>query len=152
MIIKKSYWLLTLIIFTLIAVIGVAYLNFESSLNSILKIPKPTTPSDISEKTVTISGYVVNGGDTTPEMLMDTPRKYVYVIKKYDGSSINITYTAYPPSPIGDKERNKIRLSYYNGTIGIGDYLIAQGSYDKESNTLIIAKEGDYIETFLKKP
>ncbi len=103
-------------------------------------------------KITSIAGYVIGGGDTTPEGLFDVPRKFVYKIKTDDNSFINVSYTAYPPSPVGDIQKKKIRLNFHAGTILIGDYLKARGSYDKNTNTVIVASEGDYIETYTKKP
>jgi len=100
-------------------------------------------------KITTVSGYVISGGDTTPEGLFDVPRVFVYEIRKDDGSVVNVAYTAYPPSPVGNNEMKKIRLK---GPISIGVYLIAHGTYNKETNTLIVANDGDYIETYPKKP
>jgi len=99
---------------------------------------------------LTISGYVVSGGDTTPQGLFDAPRKFVYKIKTDTGSIIDVTYTAYPPSPVGDQERKKIRLSFHAGSVLIGDYLQARGSFAKSANVLTVADEGDYIETSQK--
>ena len=99
---------------------------------------------------LTISGYVVSGGDTTPQGLFDAPRKFVYKIKTDTGSIIDVTYTAYPPSPVGDQERKKIRLSFHAGSVLIGDYLQARGSFIKSANVLTITDEGDYIETSQK--
>jgi len=149
---KKCYWLLAVILLVLVTVIGITCLKSKPYLNSIFYNPQPTISAGFSENKVTVSGYVISGGDTMPEGLMDTPRKFVYVVKKDDSSLINVSYTAYPPSSVGDREIKKIRLSFYKGAIGIGDYLIAEGSYDRKSNTLNIAKEGDYIETHSKKP
>lgn len=95
----------------------------------------------------TVSGQVVGGGDTTPEGLLDAPRKFVYQVKQNNGTIVKVTYTAYPPSPVGDCVGKKIRLSFYSGTIRVGDYLKAYGSFDKTTQTLIVADEGDYIET-----
>lgn len=97
-----------------------------------------------------VSGYVVSGGDTTPQGLFDAPRKFVYKVKTDNGSSIDVTYTAYPPSPVGDQERKKIRLSFHAGSVLIGDYLQARGSFVKSSSVLTVADEGDYIETSQK--
>lgn len=95
----------------------------------------------------TISGQVIGGGDTTAKGLFDAPRKFVYQVKQDNGAIVKVTYTAYPPSPVGDRERKKIQLSFYSGTIKIGDYLKAYGSFDKTTQTLTVADEGDYIET-----
>jgi len=149
---KKSYWLLTLIVLIFIAIIGAIYLKSKSYFNPTFYKPQPATTPTITEESINTSGYVISGGDTTPKGLMDAPRKFVYVIKKDDGSLVNVIYTAYPPSPVGDKERKKIRLSFYRGAIGISDYLIARGSYDRNSNTLLVVEEGDYIETYPSKP
>lgn len=106
---------------------------------------------DTNGVVITVSGYVISGGDTTPEGLFDTPRKFVYSVQKDDGTNINVQYTAYPPSPAGDRERKKIRLDFHAGTIKIGDYLKAHGTYDKENNLLLVANEGDYLETYSEK-
>lgn len=99
---------------------------------------------------LTISGYVVSGGDTTPQGLLDAPRKFVYKVKTDNGSNLDVTYTAYPPSPVGDQERKKIRLSFHADSVLIGDYLQARGSFVKSTNVLTVANEGDYIETSQK--
>ena len=106
-----------------------------------------TTPNNI-EIIATVSGKIINGSDITPEGLLDSPRKFVYKIKIDDGLFIDVAYTSYPPSPVGDRKRNKIRLSFHKGTIRIGDYLKARGTYNKKTNVLTVAKEGDYIETY----
>ena len=97
-----------------------------------------------------ISGYIVSGGDTTPQGLFDAPRKFVYKVKTDNSSILDVTYTAYPPSPAGDQERKKIRLSFHAGSVLIGDYLQARGSFVKSTNVLTVADEGDYIETSQK--
>jgi hypothetical protein len=148
-------WLVLLMIIVFLSVIGIIYysrLRFatEPIINKTQVTPFPT---NLGEKgTLIISGYVVSGGDTTPEGLLDAPRKLVYAIKEDDGSLVSLTYTAYPPSPFGDKEREKIRLTFHGGTIRIGDYLKASGTYDGKSNILTVAEEGDYIETYSGKP
>ncbi len=99
---------------------------------------------------LTISGYVVSGGDTTPQGLFDAPRKFIYKVKTDNGSNIDVTYTAYPPSPVGGQEMKKIRLSFHAGSVLIGDYLQARGSFVKSTNVLTVADEDDYIETSQK--
>ena len=116
--------------------------SFDSYTLGIITQPQPVK--------LTISGYVVSGGDTTPQGLFDVPRKFVYKIKTDTGSIIDVTYTAYPPSPVGDQERKKIRLSFHAGSVLIGDYLQARGSFNKSANVLTITDEGDYIETSQK--
>jgi len=100
---------------------------------------------------ITISGYIISGGDTTPKGLLDTPRRFVYSVQKDDGTNINVQYMAYPPSPKGDLENKKVRIVSYSGKIKIGDYMKASGTYDKKRNLLIVANEGDYIETYSQK-
>ncbi len=100
---------------------------------------------------MTVSGYVIDGGDTTPEGLVDVPRIFKYRIEREDGSIIFITYTAYPPSPSGD-ESKKFRLKFHAGEIQIEDLLQARGIYDQQTNTLIITEEGHFIETYQQKP
>ena len=63
-----------------------------------------------------------------------------------------MAYTAYPPSPQGERQKQKIELKFHTGTIEIGHYLVARGSYDASTNTLVVAEQGDYIETLPKKP
>lgn len=107
----------------------------------------PTLPSQ--NPISVVSGRVVEGRDTTPAGLLDTPRKFVYRINTDDDSFVYVTYTAYPPSPFDDR---KIRLSFNTGKIVIGNYLKARGRYDKSTSTLLVAEEDDYIETYPTKP
>jgi hypothetical protein len=148
-------WFVLFLALVFLGAIGIIYYSrlrvaTEPIINKTQVTPFPT---NLGEKgTLIISGYVVSGGDATPEGLLDTPRKFVYAIKKDDGSLVNVTYTAYPPSSVGDRERGKIRLTFYKGTIEIGDYLRARGAYNGKSNILTVAEEGDYIETYSGKP
>lgn len=100
----------------------------------------------------TVSGFVTGGGDTTPPGLLDAPRTFVFTVARDDGSPVNVTYTAYPPSPAGDQAGAQIRLSFHAGTVQIGDYLVARGRYDPGANTLVVAEAGDFIETYPAKP
>ena len=111
----------------------------------------PTPGMDPGTAT-TISGYVVSGGDTTPEGLTDAPRKFVFKVERDDGSFVSVSYTAYPPRPAEVQAGKNVRLDFHSGTIQIGDYLKARGTYDKDTNTLVVANEGNYIETYPKKP
>jgi hypothetical protein len=106
---------------------------------------------------IIISGRVVGGGDTTPAGLLDAPRKFVYEIATDENSSIKespiyMTYTAFPPSPIGDAQRKKIKLDFHEGRILSGHYIRAGGSYNPTTKTLDVAEEGDFIEAFSEKP
>jgi len=98
-----------------------------------------------------ISGRVIAGGDTTPKGLLDAPRKFVYQVEKDDGSMVNLTYTAFPPSPFRDQQVSKIKLAMREGRISPGHYIKASGSYDPVTNTLTVAEEGDFIEASSEK-
>jgi hypothetical protein len=96
-----------------------------------------------------VRGTVVSGGDTTPaEGPLDVPRIFVYKLKKDDSGFVEVTYTAYPPSPVGEANRAKIMFSLYAGQIKIGDYLKAQGFYDPAAGTLTVGQQGDFIKTY----
>ena len=96
----------------------------------------------------TVSGLVTGGGDTTPSGgPLDAPRIFTYEILKDDGTSVNVSYTAYPPSPAGDAARKRIMLFFRAGSIQVGDFLNAQGTFDQATNTVTVANDGDYIFT-----
>jgi hypothetical protein len=97
-----------------------------------------------------VSGIVLSGGDTSPKGLMDTPKKFAYQLKTGDGKRITVTYTAYPPSPVGDKQ--KITLKFHEGGVQVGDTMKARGSFDENTMTLLVAEEGDFIETTAATP
>ena len=100
-----------------------------------------------------VIGKVISGGDTTqPGGPTDAPRKFVYKIQKDDGTTVNVSYMAYPPSPVGDAARAKITLSYYDGAPKAGDYMRAYGTYDYKTNTVLVADQGDFIKTYPQKP
>lgn len=101
---------------------------------------------------VMISGFVTDCIDTTPEGLLDAPRKIICTVETDEGSQVRVMYTAYPPSPVGDAQRGKVRLDFHAGSILAGDYLRAGGSFDEAMNTLIVSEEGHFIETFPDKP
>jgi hypothetical protein len=98
-----------------------------------------------------ITGRIVAGGDTTPKGLLDAPRRFVYQVEKDDGSVVNLAYTAFPPSPVADRQASKIKLAFHQGKISAGQYVKARGSYDSEKNTLTVSRESDFIETAEKK-
>lgn len=99
---------------------------------------------------MTVTGFVISGGDTTPEGLFDAPRRFEYQIEREDGSIVTVAYTAYPPSPVAD--RAAIILEFHAGSILIGDFLEARGRFDDVTKTLTVESEGDYIKTFETKP
>ncbi len=104
------------------------------------------------ELSVTISGTVISGGDTTaPGGPVDAPRVFVYRVLRDEGVFINVSYTAYPPSPAGDAARAKITLDFYGGEVRVGDRIEACGVLDKQSDMVIVAEQGDFIRTSLNK-
>ena len=115
--------------------------------------PKPTLKIStiVVDSRMTISGYVIKGGDTTPDGLINVPRIFEYQIETDDGLIINLTYTAFPPSPIGNK-KNNFDLDFHAGEIQTGDYLQARGDYYEQNKTLTISEEGDFIHTYPEKP
>lgn len=165
--VKIPTWVLVLVLVMFVSISGVlAALQLKPEFEENLDIPlgdgRPTpAPTVIQEDqednepegaTATVSGYVVSGGDTTPEGVFDMPRKFVYQIRKDNGAFVNVVYTAYPPSPVGDKKMEKIRLDFHTGNIRVGVYLKARGVYDKETNSVVVVNEGDYIESYAAKP
>jgi hypothetical protein len=96
-----------------------------------------------------VTGVVVSGGDTTPPDLADAPRAFSYVVKADDGSTINLWYTAYPPSADG---RQGPRLVFHAGTIVANDYVSACGRFEETTNAIVVAEPGDFIETYPQKP
>jgi len=112
-------------------------------------------PPIISEKDAptAVSGIVISGGDTArPDGPLDVPHKFVYQIQQTDGTTVNVSYTAYPPSPVGDAQRARITLDFHDGSINIGDRLEAFGTLDKESNTVVVADQGDFLKTYPHGP
>jgi hypothetical protein len=93
---------------------------------------------------VYIYGYVVSGGDNTPaDGPQDSPRTFVYKVQKDDGTFVEISYLAYPPSPAGDAYREKVTLDFYAGLIRIGDRIDASGMLNKDTGII----EATYIHT-----
>lgn len=121
-----------------------------SATSSVLESTAAITSSTSSQ--ITVAGYVVDGGDTSPKGLFDAPRVFVYDIEAEDGSVIHVSYTAYPPAPSIPGDLGTRELDFHAGTILIGDYLMARGTYEEETNTLIVEAEGDYIRTYPAKP
>jgi hypothetical protein len=98
---------------------------------------------------MSVTGTVTGGGDTTPANgPVDAPRAFVYQVKRDDGTIVNVSYTAYPPSPVGDAQKEKITLEFAGGTVNIGETMEALGRLDKETNTIEVKGEGDCIRTF----
>jgi hypothetical protein len=116
------------------------------SSSGVKKTPLLTLESGVQE----IGGVVLGGGDQTEKGLMDAPRTFVYQVQLESGEQINLTYTAYPPSPAG--KRSPILLKFFEGVINPGNYIRARGTYDAENRTLTVAVDGDFIETFAEKP
>lgn len=101
----------------------------------------------------TIRGTVVSGGDTSqPNGPIDTPRVFVYQVRTADGTIVNVSYTAYPPSPAGDAARAKITLDFRGGQVNVGDVMETSGRIDPHTGNLIVAEQGDYIRTYPAQP
>jgi hypothetical protein len=104
------------------------------------------------ELPTSIYGYIISGGDTFPaDGPLDAPHKFIYTVKKDDSSLINVSYMGYPPSPVGDAYKARVTLEFWTGSIEIGDRIEALGMFDKETNTVVIANEGDFIRTYEPK-
>ena len=99
----------------------------------------------------TVQGVVLGGGDTTPAGLMDAPRTFVYQVELEDGQQISVSFTSYPPSP-AVAGGPPYRLTIHTSEIQAGNYIIAHGSYDPNTQTLVVAEEGDFLEVYEKKP
>jgi hypothetical protein len=99
-----------------------------------------------------VNGKVLSGGDTTPQGLFDAPRRFLYQLQQANGEIINVSYTAYPPSPAGNIANSKITISTYNEGIHAGDYMRAYGTYALTANTVTIADEGDFLKTYPVQP
>lgn len=113
--------------------------------------PKPTQSISLTAGLQEVSGIVLSGGDQTPQGLIDAPRTYIYQVRLDSGEEINISYIAYPPSPANESKPSP-KLTFNEGEIKIGDYIKAKGLYDLGTQTLTVALETDFIETYAKKP
>jgi hypothetical protein len=103
--------------------------------------------------TQTVTGKVLSGGDTTaPDGPKDAPRVFAYRVQKADGTVVTVSYTAYPPSPVGDTARAKITLDFHGGEVRVGDIMEASGTLDPNTATIVIAAQGDYIKTYRPQP
>jgi hypothetical protein len=100
---------------------------------------------------MTVSGSVITVQDMNPPGRYDAPRRFLIAVKTDDGRHVNVSYTAYPPSPLKGRE-NKIRLRFHAGIIKAGDYLKTRGTYYKDRNLLEVSGAGDFIETYPEKP
>lgn len=139
MIANKKTIFYGILVVVVLAIVGI---GLFISIKPIITMPPDT------EGVITVSGYVISGGGIIPEGPFDTPTEFIYKIKRNDGSFIDVTYIAYPPSTV-------IMLNFYAfyaGEIRIGDYLEARGTYNKDANVLTVANEGDYIKTYPEKP
>jgi hypothetical protein len=54
---------------------------------------------------------------------------------------------AYPPSPIGDAQRERITLTFHDGSVKPGQSIRAKGTLDSQSNSIRVGDEGDFIIT-----
>jgi uncharacterized protein len=97
---------------------------------------------------ISVTGTVISGGADLSDGPQDAPGVIVYEVKKDNGAIIKVSYTAYPPSPVGDANRAKIRLDFAGGAIKIGDTMEVSGRMDNEKDTINVAEQGDYIRTY----
>jgi hypothetical protein len=74
----------------------------------------------------------------------------VYGVRTEDGNDVKISYTAFPPGPV--ERPRAFRLQFHAGTIQVGDYIKACGTADPANDTIIVAEQGEYIETYAEKP
>jgi hypothetical protein len=109
-------------------------------------------PTLDARTTITVAGYVVSGGDTTPKGLLDAPRKFVYQVQTEAGEVVSVTFTSYPPSPYADRLTDQPEFNLYAGDIRVGDYLVARGQYDPDANLLVVSSGEDSIVTYPQKP
>jgi hypothetical protein len=99
-----------------------------------------------------VLGRVISGGDDMPAGLMDAPHQFRYILQKDDNSTVNISYQLYPPSSAGEVNNSKIQIVLYNGAIKTGDYLMAYGTYDLATNTIMVKDVGDLVKNYPFKP
>ena len=71
------------------------------------------------------------------------------MVQEADGSEVErvITYIAYPPSPVGDAQKERIRLHFHEGTIKVRHHIKARGTFDPQTNTVRVGAPNDFIET-----
>jgi hypothetical protein len=90
-------------------------------------------------------------GEPYPSDLQGAPAMFeiTAMIQEADGSEVErkITYIAYPPSPVGDAQRERIRLRFHEGTIKVGHHIKARGTFDSQTNTIRVGAQDDFIET-----
>jgi hypothetical protein len=131
----------------ILLVLGISSCSlFDSSNTANPTTAKTNVVVPLTSGVQTVSGIVLDGGDQTPEGLLDSPRKFIYKVRISSGEEIKITYTAFPPSPATDDQPGP-QLKFHSGTINVGDHIKARGTYDSTSKTLTIAEENDFIET-----
>jgi hypothetical protein len=116
----------------------------EATVGAKDTVPYPAGGSALQDGLV--SGAVLSGGDQSPEGLQDAPRTFVYQVLLDDGTQVNVSYVAFPPSPAAQAARPT--LEFHAGQIQVGDRLEARGSFDPATNTLTVATSEDYIRTY----
>ena len=100
------------------------------------------------ELPTTVCGLIVGISDTmTIDGPLDVPHTFTIKILKKDSTFTYVSYTAYPPSPVGDAAKEKISLDFHNGLIRTGDFMEARGVLNKDTNTINVRDQGDYIRT-----
>ena len=92
----------------------------------------------------TITGIVISGGDQTPDGLLGGPREYHFRVELDHGEIIELSYTAFPPSPSMIEEPRPL-LMFNSGALEPGDKINARGTYDSDTKTLTVEAEEDFI-------
>ena len=98
---------------------------------------------------VTVTGVVVSVNNLTPPGgASNAPLQYLYELIRDDGTFIKVNYTINPPAG----STSAAMASLYNSSVQPGDYMKAVGTYDKETNTVVVADSNDMIKTYPMKP
>lgn len=71
-----------------------------------------------------------------------SPAELVFELLRSDGTYVTIRYLIQGQAP----------TSFYNASVRIGDYLRAVGTYEKNSNTLVVATEYDMLKSYDHNP
>lgn len=111
--------------------------------------PSPGFSNEIKE----VAGLVVRVVTPSEGGPLDTPKKFSFFIATDDGDEIEVYYFAYPPeAPVEGVLYDRPTIEFYQEPVSVGDYLTAQGIYDKEKKTLFVEEQSDYLKTYSKKP
>jgi hypothetical protein len=133
----------------------------QSTPHAILASPRSppeTTSTTMAGDVMEVSGRVTRiekklpSGEPYPPDLQGAPAMFEITVRLQaaDGSEAEriVAYMAYPPSPVGDAQRERVRLRFHEGAIKPGHHIKARGTFDPQTNTIRVGAEGDFIETF----